>query len=112
MRKGDNKYRIIMLLCAKFASRGGCIPIPIIVHIYMRAGFEKQVGHGTSKYARRRRAISIGRCERCYRVYPPLWFSKKCDNRTCVPGISSNERVVNFIKYGSSRGDTHPGFNF
>ncbi|MBB6642075.1 hypothetical protein H7F02_18570 [Proteus mirabilis] len=111
MKKLGSKGQIILLLCAMFASRGNAIPIHIIVHIYKR-GFPKLVGKGTSTYAKKRRALSIGRCERCYRVYPPLPFSKKCDNRTCVPGISSNIKVVNFIKFGSSRGDTHPGYNF
>nr|QQG34558.1 NABP [Tagetes carlavirus 1] len=111
MRKDDPKFKIMIVLCNMFASRGNSIPIHIVVDIYMRAMFDKRVGHGLSKYARRRRAVAIGRCERCYRVYPG-GLSKKCDNRTCVPGISSNEKVVNFIKFGSSRGDTHPGLHF
>nr|QUP51760.1 nucleic acid-binding protein [Ligustrum necrotic ringspot virus] len=57
------------------------------------------LGSGKSSYARRRRAKSIGRCERCYRVYPPICNSK-CDNTTCVPGISPNQDVVNYIKHG------------
>ncbi|UXX34126.1 cysteine-rich protein [Stevia carlavirus 1] len=112
MKELSDKGKVILILCNVFAERGPAVPLPIVVNIYKRAGFLKVVGNGTSTYARRRRAYSIGRCERCYRVYPPLWFSKKCDNRTCVPGISSNMKVVNYIKYGSSRGDTHSGCNF
>ncbi|AEQ35305.1 nucleic acid binding protein [Mirabilis jalapa mottle virus] len=79
---------IIMLLLAVF-------PIDVCV-IIARLATPIEVGRGRSSYARRRRAISIGRCERCFRVYPPVCNSK-CDNSTCVPGLSYNERVANFI---------------
>nr|UZP17300.1 nucleic acid binding protein [Passiflora latent virus] len=74
------------------------LPIDICVCIALRA-LRTEPGSGRSSYARRRRAKAIGRCERCYRVYPPICNSK-CDNKTCVPRISSNQRVVHFIKYG------------
>nr|UOF93308.1 nucleic acid binding protein [Helenium virus S] len=106
-----NKANVVLSLCSMFVSRGNCIPIPIVFNIYMRA-FPKLVGRGTSTYAKRRRARSILRCERCYRVYPPLPFSKKCDNRTCVPGISHNIKVADFIKWGVTEVIPHPGFNF
>ncbi|CAD56795.1 16kDa protein [Lily symptomless virus] len=57
------------------------------------------VGLGRSRYARRRRALQIGRCERCYRVYPPVCGSK-CDNKTCWPGLSINTNVANHIDHG------------
>nr|AAA85904.1 16 kDa protein [Lily symptomless virus] len=57
------------------------------------------VGLGRSRYASRRRALQIGRCERCYRVYPPVCGSK-CDNKTCRPGLSINTNVANYIDHG------------
>ncbi|AHN84516.1 nucleic acid binding protein [Gaillardia latent virus] len=105
------KSEVMFLLLSKFLERGSAAPLPIVFSIYVRA-FNKRVGNGTSAYARRRRAVSIGRCHRCYRVYPPLWFSKKCDNRTCVPGISFNHKVQNYILWGVTEVIPHPGYNF
>ncbi|ACL01039.1 nucleic acid binding protein [Kalanchoe latent virus] len=84
------------------------LPLCLCVHIMRRAS-SRCVGTGRSTYARRRRAISIGRCERCYRCYPPICNSK-CDNKTCFPGISSNEKIVNFIRYGATTVIPYPGF--
>nr|WAM65120.1 nucleic acid binding protein [Ligustrum virus A] len=94
-----HKQAIVFLLLSVFRSRGGQFPLGICVLIYQLA-FNKQVGGGTSSYARRRRAVSIGRCHRCYRVYPPPYFGKRCDNKTCVPGLSYNVKVENFIRWG------------
>nr|AEV23008.1 truncated 13K protein [Potato virus M] len=60
----------------------------------------RPLGGGRSKYARRRRAIAAGRCHRCYRLWPPTVFTVKCDNRSCVPGISYNVRVAQQIDEG------------
>nr|QED43567.1 NBP [Garlic latent virus] len=55
---------------------------------------------GASTYARARRADSIGRCPRCFRCVPGFYFTKNCNNKTCVPGISYNEKVKSFIVDG------------
>nr|QCY49524.1 nucleic acid binding protein [Shallot latent virus] len=55
---------------------------------------------GASSYARARRAKSIGRCPRCFRCSPGFYFTKNCDTKTCVPGISYNEKVKSFIVDG------------
>nr|UVA86898.1 RNA binding protein [Cole mild mosaic virus] len=60
---------------------------------------EPPINCGRSSYARKRRAASIGRCHRCFRLWPPISYSR-CDNRTCVPGMSYNERVAAFITGG------------
>ncbi|AKZ66619.1 nucleic acid binding protein [Atractylodes mottle virus] len=103
--------RIKMLIIGAFAQHSSQVSVPICINIYRRA-FVKVVGQGRSTYARKRRALSIGRCHRCYRVYPPLPFSKKCDNRTCVPGISYNVKVANYILWGVTEVIPHPGYNF
>lgn len=87
------KRRTTIVLCLlKYFPRDVC-------SVILRRTSSHVVGCGKSRYARRRRAKSIGRCERCYRVFPPTYMSK-CDNRTCRPGISSNQRVVNYIEHG------------
>jgi len=87
------KRRTTIVLCLiKYLPRDVC-------SVILRMTSSHVVGHGKSRYARRRRAKSIGRCERCYRVFPPTYMSK-CDNKTCVPGISSNQKVVNYINHG------------
>ncbi|CAC83719.1 nucleic acid binding protein [Garlic latent virus] len=55
---------------------------------------------GASRYARARRAKSIGRCPRCFRCSPGFSFTKNCDSKTCVPGISYNVKVKDFIVNG------------
>nr|ASV70528.1 nulceic acid binding protein [Potato virus M] len=60
----------------------------------------RPLGGGKSKYARLRRAISAGRCHRCYRLWPPTSFTTRCDNRSCFPGIHYNVRVAQFIDEG------------
>nr|BAA11124.1 nucleic acid binding protein [Garlic latent virus] len=55
---------------------------------------------GASTHAQARRAKSIGRCPRCYRCLPGFYFTKKCDSKTCVPGISYNDKVKAFIVDG------------
>ncbi|QYF50252.1 MAG: nucleic acid binding protein [Xinjiang sediment betaflexivirus 1] len=61
---------------------------------------------GCSSYAKKRRANKIGRCVRCYRVVPKFYFTKRCDQKTCVPGVSFNLKVMNYINYGVSYADT------
>lgn len=96
---GSHKQEVVFLLLSVFRRHGGACPLGICVLIYQLA-FNKSVGRGTSSYARRRRAISIGRCHRCFRVYPPPYFGKRCNNKTCVPGLSYNVKVENFIRWG------------
>nr|WAK97831.1 NBP [Garlic latent virus] len=55
---------------------------------------------GASSYARARRAKSIGRCPRCFRCSPGFVFTKRCDTKTCFPGISYNAKVKDFIVDG------------
>nr|DAR35196.1 MAG TPA: putative nucleic acid binding protein [Bacteriophage sp.] len=55
---------------------------------------------GASNYARARRAKSIGRCPRCFRCSPGFYFTKRCDTKTCFPGISYNAKVKDFIVNG------------
>nr|QCI34295.1 11K [Jasmine virus C] len=58
------------------------------------------LNNGRSTYARRRRARSISRCYRCYRVYPPLSGNTRCNGRTCFPGINYRVDVEEYIKFG------------
>lgn len=102
----QRRLQAIVEVCSYFNVHdlGVCLHIMNKVH-------PREVGNGRSSYARKRRAKSIGRCERCFRVFPPIGASK-CDNRTCVPGISYNEKVANFIRCGVTEVIPHPGFNF
>jgi len=106
---GDHRAKRLLALinvCASF----GVYDVSLCVHIINRSS-GLTLGNGKSSYARRRRAKSIGRCERCYRVFPPVCNSK-CDNKTCRPGMSQNRKVVDFIRYGVTEVIPHPGFNF
>lgn len=58
---------------------------------------------GASKYAVARRASSVGRCSRCFRCVPGFYFTKKCDQKTCKPGISYNAAVASFITDGVTK---------
>ncbi|AEP83731.1 nucleic acid binding protein [Cucumber vein-clearing virus] len=53
---------------------------------------------GTSSFARKRRALQLGRCHRCYRVSPKFYFTRKCDGKTCVPGIGYRRDIEILIK--------------
>ena len=55
---------------------------------------------GISKFSKARRAKSIARCPRCYRVSPGFYYTTRCDGVTCVPGISTNYKVQEFIERG------------
>nr|WBW48286.1 cysteine-rich protein [Chrysanthemum virus R]WBW48292.1 cysteine-rich protein [Chrysanthemum virus R] len=57
-------------------------------------------GLGKSSYARRRRAAAVGRCPRCYRVTPGFYYTTRCDGKTCVPGISYNEKIETYVRTG------------
>nr|CAI51665.1 hypothetical protein [Chrysanthemum virus B] len=101
-----------MLILRKFVEQGNVCPIHLCVDIYKRA-FPRSVNKGRSSYARRRRALELGRCHRCYRVYPPLFPEiSRCDNRTCVPGIAYNSKVRDYILWGVTEVIPHPGYNF
>nr|UGL76519.1 cysteine-rich protein [Chrysanthemum virus R] len=57
-------------------------------------------GLGKSSYARRRRAAKVGRCHRCYRVTPGFYYTTRCNGKTCVPGLSSNEKIETYVRTG------------
>jgi hypothetical protein len=101
----QRRFLALISVCSKF----GLSDLSVVLIIFNKCPWS--VGNGKSRYARRRRARSIGRCERCYRVYPPIMESK-CDNRTCKPGISFNIKVANFIRCGVTEVIPHPGFNY
>jgi len=105
------RCKIIFLLLSKFLTHGE-FPLALCVHIYNKSN-PFVCGKGTSSYARRRRAASIGRCVRCYRVSPPLNPTySRCDGVRCVPGISYNLKVENYIRWGVTEVIPHPGYNF
>lgn len=107
MEDRENKRLLAIInVCRKY----GVYDVNICLHIFRRSS-GLLLGNGKSSYARRRRAKSIGRCERCYRVYPPICNSK-CDNRTCRPGMSPNIKVVDYIRCGVTEVIPHPGYNF
>nr|CAD59391.1 hypothetical 12K protein [Daphne virus S] len=99
------------VLISVFEAHGVCVPIAICENICRRA-FPFCPGSGRSSYARKRRAASIGRCHRCYRVWPPFYYTTKCDNKTCFPCISFNKKVQDYILWGVTEVIPHPGFNF
>nr|QNQ79561.1 nucleic acid binding protein [Potato virus S] len=86
--------RLNMLLLCVYRL-GHILPVDVCIKIISASA--GPVFRGRSTYSRKRRARSIGRCWRCYRVYPPVCNSK-CDNRTCRPGISPNYKVMAFIR--------------
>nr|ACM41723.1 putative nucleic acid binding protein [Sedum latent virus] len=101
----DVRRKCVAILCLrKFLSTDVCVLIACKIS-------NRVVGCGMSSYARRRRAKSIRRCERCFRIYPPVCNSK-CNNRTCKPGLSSNQKVVTYIKYGVTETIPHPWYGF
>ncbi len=101
--KDVDRVACILYLC--FYKYCGSCNISICVKI-ARAGDIHTVGQGRSSYARRRRAIALGRCHRCYRVVPPISPLSRCNGSTCRPGLSVNERIVSLIN-GSNCDDTH-----
>lgn len=95
MHKQEEKRLFsVIQVCRVF----GLYDINVCLKIYRLADV-RNVGQGKSKYARRRRAKSIGRCERCYRVYPPICNSR-CDNKTCRPSLFPKPAVVKYIEEG------------
>lgn len=110
MRAMDQHDQRRLLALIKVCRSFNLCDVNVCLHIFNKLP-HREVGNGRSSYARKRRAKSIGRCERCYRVFPPIGASK-CDNRSCRPGISYNLNVANFIWYGVTEVIPHPGFNF
>ncbi len=90
--------RVALIIASAMCTSSGTFVFEIAFSIAECAG--RPLGGGRSKYARRRRAISIARCHRCYRLWPPTVFTTRCDNKHCVPGISYNVRVAQFIDEG------------
>nr|QQP18695.1 nucleic acid binding protein [Soybean carlavirus 1] len=93
------RERVLLILINKFVDLGGPVPMDVCVNISYRAEVSR-VGFGRSSYAKRRRAQAIGRCHRCYRVWPPFYFTTRCDNKTCVPPITYNLKVYAYIQFG------------
>nr|URX65514.1 nucleic acid binding protein [Cowpea mild mottle virus] len=94
---GYKRLSVILYLCLKRC--GVNLPFDLCVLISIRVD-PCQVGGGKSSYAKKRRAATIGRCHRCYRVNPKFYFTKKCDGVKCVPGINHKLWVEEFIKNG------------
>ncbi len=109
MRAMDQHDQRRLLALIKVCRSFNLYDVGVCIHILNKVP-PREVGNGCSSYAAKRRAKSIGRCERCYRVFPI--GASKCYNRTCVPGISYNEKVANFIRCGVTEVIPHPGFNF
>jgi hypothetical protein len=101
----QRRFLALISVCRSF----GLCDLNVVLEILNKCPWS--VGNGRSSYARRRRARSIGRCERCYRVYPPI-IESKCDNRTCKPGISFNIKVANYIRCGVTEVIPHPGYHY
>nr|ABX10193.1 nucleic acid binding protein [Narcissus common latent virus] len=93
-----HSLRVALLLAKAMYDSTGVYNFELAYSISIASG--RPVGGGKSSYARRRRAASIGRCHRCYRLWPPMHSTIRCDNKTCVPGISYNERVAQYIVDG------------
>ncbi|AJD23370.1 nucleic acid binding protein [Yam latent virus] len=91
-------WKVALLLHLAFLNKCGKSDFHLCVNIAWRV--LRPIGGGKSTYARRRRAASIGRCYRCYRLSPPLPQTTRCDGVTCVPGISYNMKVARYIRDG------------
>nr|QFX74037.1 cysteine rich protein [Pepper virus A] len=75
--------------------------LPFDVCLYICSfNYNDCVGSGKSSYARKRRARSIRRCHRCFRVRPGFYFTTRCDGVSCKPGISYPIWVELFIRFG------------
>lgn len=94
---GYKRVAITIYLCAN--KNGKPLPFDVCLIIALKSD-PSTVGKGRSSYARKRRAKSIGRCPRCYRVNPKFYFTSRCNGVTCVPGLSHNQLVEAFIKFG------------
>nr|AGO04424.1 16 kDa protein [Magnolia carlavirus] len=105
-QRDSRRFLALLLVCRKY----NVCDVGVVLLIFSKVG-PWRGGGGRSSYARKRRARSIGRCERCYRVYPPI-VPSKCDNKTCVPGISFNLKVADFIRCGVTEVIPHPGYHF
>lgn len=88
-------YRRLLRAIFKLHTNKNCVDV---INIIVSKLVSESVGAST--YARARRAKSIGRCPRCYRCSPGFYFTTKCDSKTCVPGISYNDKVKAFIVDG------------
>lgn len=71
-----------------------------VCYLIIRKTKDHIPGLGKSSYARRRRAAKVGRCHRCYRVTPGFYYTTRCDGKTCVPGISFNEKIETYVRTG------------
>lgn len=100
--------RVACILDKVFMNKLGRSDISCCVLIAELCGMPP-VGRGKSTYARRRRAKEIGRCHRCFRVFPGFYYTTRCDNKTCVPGLSSREDVANYIRWGVTEVIPHSG---
>lgn len=95
---GYKRLAVMLSLCL---NKVGCpLPFDLCVLIALKCN-PSRINYGKSSYAKRRRAKAIGRCHRCYRVKPGFYFTKRCDGVTCVPGVTHNCWVEDFIKNGS-----------
>nr|UZG77124.1 nucleic acid-binding protein [Cowpea mild mottle virus] len=94
---GCKRIAVVISLCASKLNKD--LPFDVCMLIAIKAG-PTSLYSGSSSYARRRRAKLIGRCHRCYRVYPGFYFTTRCDNTTCVPGLSYKRWVESFIRFG------------
>ncbi|QYF50264.1 MAG: nucleic acid binding protein [Hainan betaflexivirus] len=93
-------YKIVAVTLVIAASKlGRVLPFDVALYIAFRLN-KNRVLTGRSSYARRRRAKSIGRCHRCFRVSPKFYFTTRCDGKTCVPSFNYNVWACEFIKYG------------
>lgn len=105
MKRGQEK-RLFLLLKSFYETCGDvCVPFDVVYNI-ISLPVVCVNKPGLSSYARKRRALKLGKCFRCYRVLPSLGgLSTKCDSVTCRPGISGNSKAINFIKWGVSRAE-------
>ncbi|AIZ76618.1 nucleic acid binding protein [Elderberry carlavirus A] len=58
---------------------------------------------GKSTFAKRRRAKSLGRCHRCYRISPGFYHTTKCDGISCTDSFGSRSKHRNYIVHGQRK---------
>lgn len=91
-----SEARLAILIYLIFRRMGKHADIGLCLHVSSFCN-KSRLNIGTSTYARKRRAKQISRCYRCYRVRPGFYFTTRCDGKTCYPGISTNQKVVDYI---------------
>ncbi|QYF50270.1 MAG: nucleic acid binding protein [Beijing sediment betaflexivirus] len=106
MRIGQEKRFFALLKAFNELASSPMGHVDVCLDIILMCDFSEISHGGKSNYARRRRAKSLDRCARCFRILPSRGgLSTKCDQKNCRAGISGNLKRIEYIRWGRSKAD-------